>query len=246
MTAMRQSTAVKLASAVALAGSTQAYGQIVPIALSNGNLTGGAPGSTPDQTEYLDVQTGVFSNTQQTDDNFIFGYHNGGYFVTSVLGISSSDKVAGSYNFIGYLYSAALTPGTTIGSDKGTTFYQGNGPASYKAYLALVNNSNNSTLSPMAANADEYLGFQFQDTADGQIHNGYIELESATYTSAGSPGGLFFIGEAYNSIPDNAADGAGDITVEAIPEPGTISSLMLGAAALGGVGLLRRRRSVLA
>lgn len=244
---MKQSTyALKLAGAAALAGSTQAYGQVIQIAPPT-NIPGHAPINNPSPvtTEYYNVLTGATDATQQPGDDFSFSYFNSAYhnnpdyFITSVNGLKPGSAIASTYQFV-YLYANALTKGTVIGSDT-MQFHQTPNPANfvYNGYLTVSFQGTPSSL--MQPNTNTYLGFQFTDSNDGLIHNGYLELNSVPYTSPSSPGGLFFLGGAYNSIPDGQV--GGDIT--AVPEPGTISSLILGAAALAGVGLGRRRRSAL-
>ena len=97
-------------------------------------------------------------------------------------------------------------------------------------------------------NTAEYLGFQFLDTDDGLVHDGWLEIENETYTSATNPGGLIFLGGAYNTVADSAGGTilAGQSAPAAVPEPGTLSALALGAAGLVGVGLKRRRKAALA
>jgi hypothetical protein len=89
----------------------------------------------------------------------------------------------------------------------------------------------------MQPNTPYYIGFQFLG-ADGFQHDGWLEVESDTYASAGSPGGFNFLGGAYNTTPDSQG---GTIIVGQVPEPGTLGALALGAAMLAGVGLKRRR-----
>ena len=98
------------------------------------------------------------------------------------------------------------------------------------------------TASYFLPNTVGYLGFQFQGT-DGALHDGWIELDNVTYTSAASPGGLIFLAAAYNTVSDAAGGtiAAGQAGTNAIPEPGTLGALAAGAAALAGVGRKRRQ-----
>ena len=57
---------------------------------------------------------------------------------------------------------------------------------------------------------------------------------------------MTFIAAAYNSVADGTADGlitTGQVGTNAVPEPGTLGALAIGAAALAGVGYKRRRRN---
>jgi hypothetical protein len=251
----RSAHAFKLAGAAALAGSTQAYGQIVLITPSNlpSNITGYAPTyPAPLVTETYDVSAG---ETNGGTPDFSFHYWNSSYFYagtgktystfyTSVANLKMGAAIASSFQGTPFLYADAISAGTKIGSDT-LNFYQPTrlvNPVTYLTYTyqgATVNGL-------QQPNTPTYLGFQFTG-ADSQIHDGWLELESETYTSPSSPGGLIFLGGAYNSVADPGADsgGVGDIFAGEVPEPGTISSLMLGAAALVGVGLMRRRRASL-
>jgi hypothetical protein len=239
---MKQSAiALKLATAAALAGSSQAYGQIVPIT-PPADIPGSAP-SSPQVTysENYDVLSGTTNNPLTNDFTFSYTNSANGNFFTQVYGIQSTSLVA-SVAPNGYLYADSLAKGDAIGSDTGLQFNRVTGPGFYGnfygAYMTVV--SGGTTPTPQQPNTNEYLGFQFLDSVDSKIHNGWIELNSKTYVDPSNPGGLIFLGAAYDSIPDGQP--GGDIFAGEVPEPGTISSLVLGAAALAGVGLARRRR----
>jgi len=235
MTAMRQSTAVKLASAVALAGSTQAYGQIIQLTLPNPIAEPPANGSEPQ--EFYDLTTGMTLPTNDGGLDIRFEYYHGmGYFgggdyvftaAKAYPGIALAENANGSAG-----YAPAIAAGTKIGSD--TFNFK---PGTYESILTQAYSGTVSTY--QQPNTPEYLAFQFTGS-DGKLHDGYFELETQISTGPDSPGGLIFLQAEYNSQPDTG-DGTGDIVV---PEPGTLSSLLMGAAALGAVGLARRRRAI--
>lgn len=244
---MSKSVTFKLAGAAALAASSQAYGQIIITPPSN--IPGNDPSASPGfVNEFYDVQTGATSASATGPGftaDFEFQYYNiaetgGNYFSTRIIPLLPGDSFAGN-GF--YFYNAdAIPSGAKVGSDNYTFVDSGGSYGS--ATLAESYGSPATSFSSQQVDQKTFLGFQFTGS-DSLIHDGYIELESESYVSPSNPGGLIFFGAAYNSAAD-ALDGSGDITTPAIPEPGTLSSLMLGAAALGGVGLLRRRRSLLA
>jgi hypothetical protein len=255
--------ALKLAGAAALAGSSQAYGQIVvitpnmlPANMTNPSPSGTVPGAITNINDYYDVLTGKTTNTSTAGDNFHFGYFisGGGYFSQSyVTGLNTTGPnpptpaglIASVYvPSRGYLYADALSQGATIPG--ALQFYQQGVPGIYLTSVA----ADGTVATPsnfMQPNTDEYLGFQFVD-GQNNVHNGWLELDSVTYpggANGANLSGVNFIAGAYNSVAAGP-NGAGDILVGEVPEPGTISSLVLGAAALVGVGLLRRRRSAFA
>jgi hypothetical protein len=78
-------------------------------------------------------------------------------------------------------------------------------------------------------NSTGFLGFQF--TVGSDTFNGYIQFRIARDF------GIDFISAAYNDTPGGA------ITAGAIPEPGTVGLLALGAAGLAGVAIRRRKKN---
>jgi hypothetical protein len=247
---MKQSTyALKLAGAAALAGSTQAYGQIVELTLPP-LLTLPAPTNSrpnfPDETFSFTGESYSVQPSSSIGPDFYFSafYSNPTpYFNTAVYPLNPGNGVVVTY--AGSNYATALTVGDKIGSDTPLTF----DTVSDVAILAGSSDGNNSanpnTLpNAQPVNTSVYIGFQFKDGLNN-VHDGWMELDSTLSVGETSPGGLTFMRGAYNSVADTG-NGAGDILVGEVPEPGTISSLVLGAAALVGVGLLRRRRASLA
>jgi hypothetical protein len=262
---MSKSAAFKLAGAAALAGSTQAYGQVILMTPSMlpSNIPGGPPQTNTSET--YDVTAGV---TNGGSPDFTFQYVNSSFvyagttyynFSTYISNLKAKSAIASTFNGP-FLYADALAVGTKIGIDTPLQFNQPNTSYTYTSpttglpvtrainpvtYLTYTFDGGSSGGEQQQPNSPYYIGFQFTDGVDGKIHDGWLELESNTYTDPGNPGGLIFLGGAYNSVADTG-DGAGDILVGEVPEPGTISSLVLGAAALVGVGLMRRRRAALA
>ena len=234
-----------LAGAVAVAGASQAYGQVVNVAAPT-NITGKASTSASSK-EYYDVDTGTTSTTKTAATDLEFGYFNSATeFFTGVYGFNGSKAAAYEYGGSGSAYSAyayAVAKGGKIGTGGSYAFAQHTGYFTLMSftYKGKPYNSLQTTGTP------EYLGFQFT-AADGLLHDGWLLLESDTYTSAASPGGLKFLGAAYNTTPD-AAGGtilAGQMGTNAVPEPGTLSALAVGAAALAGVGIKRRKAALAA
>jgi hypothetical protein len=222
---MDKSTALKLAGAAALAGSSQAYGQIVPLTPLPSALNTTPGGSS---TEYYTL--GGSTSTSPGGDLQIDLYEdNSGNLSVDVLPVQSTDAVAG-FSFpssgVQYAFPAPLTFGAKIGTGSANTPTFFTGDPAYP-FFAI----------PFAQlpNSPQYIGFQFGPA--GNIHDGYLELDSL------SPGDLTFLSGAYNSV---AEDGLGGGDIFAVPEPSTLSALVLGAVALGGLGLARRRRSALA
>ena len=251
---MNKSVAFKLTGAAALAGSSQAYGQIVVITPPD-NLTNPGTGSGvyTFQNEYYNVLMGQTDSSGTSADDFQFAYfisHGADPLSQAyVTGYNPSSVVASALVYVptaqqSYLYADALSLGAKI---PGNLQFNNQAGSPGTIYLTSVA-SDGTVVTPgnyQQPNTIEYLGFQFLDSNDSKLHNGWIELESVTYPN-GDLSGVNFLGAAYNSVPADALYGAGDITAGEVPEPGTISSLMLGAAALVGVGLMRRRRAGLA
>ena len=237
-------------AAAAIAGSTQAYGQIIPIASLPSDITSN-PATGANTIEYYNVLTGVTTPNQVPGDDFRFevasGPYGGGTFANSaVVPIQLKDSIAVT-NAALYPPAAAISAGTKIGSDtysfsSPTAPFTG-APGTPEDKIYLVGVYDGTPYTAQQPNSPTYLGFQFAD-ATGNIHDGYFELETTVDATTGADT-LEFLNGAYNSAVDTG-NGSGDITAGEmdIPEPGTLSSLVLGAAALAGVGLMRRRRTV--
>jgi hypothetical protein len=250
---MGKSVALKLAGAAALAGSTQAYGQIVELTLP-ANLTLPTPTNSnpnfPDESFSFAGENYIVQPSSSIGPDFYFSafFSNPSpYFGTAVYSLKAGNGVAGTYAN-GSFYASALATGTRIGSDTLTFDTAALANPNPYAFLAASSDGANSAnprtfTNAQLPNTPVYIGFQFKDGLNN-VHDGWLELNSTLSGGPTSPGGLTFIAGAYNSVADTGT-GAGDILVGEVPEPGTISSLVLGAAALVGVGLLRRRRASL-
>ena len=232
-----------LAGAVAVAGASQAYGTIINVAPPT-NITGNNTATFG--REYWNALTGTTSATRPTAFSLQFGYENGTLsngntlFYTAVHGGTGGASTA-NYYYAGNakFFAYGITKGATIGT--GGTYASFGQSATYFTVLGEVYKGNTASIFPI--NQVSYLGFQFLGS-DNALHDGWVELENETYTSAANPGGLIFLAAAYNSVADTAAGGtiaAGQAGTNAVPEPGTLGALAMGAAALAGVGLKRRQ-----
>jgi hypothetical protein len=238
-----------LAGAAAFASATQSYGGITNFVLPT-NITGESDTTTDPTTRngtlrlYYDANTGQsqIGTAGFTGADFEFSLRetvSTGLLDTGMY-VFGGGAPAAYYasNGVNYVYN--LPKGTTLATGS-QNFYQIAGNLSFLS----VNYGGTTYGLGVAPGQSEYIGFQFTGT-DNLLHDGWLELETVAYTSASNPGGLEFLGGAYNTTPDSAG---GSITVgqlAAVPEPGTLAALAAGAAALTGVGLKRRRAARLA
>ena len=228
-----------LVGAVALAGASQAYGTIINVAPPT-SITGSA--GNAGTRVYWDIDTGTTTaaKTAASDFQFLYVNNSAGVFETGISGYNGSEAAAYLITSANVAYAYNLPAGQQIGTGSGVAFGQ-----STKYFTVLNITYNGQTYnSQMQAGSPYFVGFEFKAT-DGLLHDGWIELESDYYTSPASPGGLKFIAAAYNSVADSAGGtiAAGQMGTNAIPEPGTLAALAVGAAALSGVGLKRRRKA---
>ena len=236
-----------IAGAVAVAGASQAYGTIINVPVPT-NLTGVAQGTaTGTKREYWDVETGKTTAASTAATDFNFGLYSG-------TAAYPTEFFTGVYGTGGGVATYAAPNGTyyAFASGKGPTSGTGGTYASFKesttSYTIMSLTYNGTAYAIQKPGSIYYVGFQFTLSTDGLKHNGWIELESNTYTSAASPGGLTFFAAAYNSVPDGTAAGLitlGQVGTNAVPEPGSLCALAVGAAGLAGVGLKRRRKAAL-
>lgn len=233
---MKQNRVLKgLAGAAAMAGASQAYGAVV-VVTPPANITGRAPAATDAGTRVnLDL-----NGDGQADLGLLYRnlLYNGANFTLTYI-VAGTTAVPGStvgvaINGQSYAYNLALA--TTVGP--GSTFYQKSG-----YFTHLVTNYNGTDYGAAGslrgiAGTPEYIGFRFLTTA-GQTDYGYIQVETDLYQSAANPGGLKFLQLAY----DNS--GAA-IQIGAVPEPGTLAMLAVGAVGFVGVARKRRKHAVTA
>lgn len=233
-----------LVGAVALAGASQAYGAIVSVTPPT-NIAGVAPNGNASTKEFWDIDTGTTSATKTAASDIEFGYLNSTTYNESFTGVYALNggSTLAYYASNGTHYAYGLPKGAIIGTGGLYGFSQ-----STTSFTIMSLTYNGTAYAIQKPNYLEYVGFEFK-AADGLIHDGWIELESVSNDGTDIDGGLKFIAAAYNTVP--AASGgyinAGQLTGgSAVPEPGTLSALALGAAGLVGVGLKRRRRAALA
>ena len=238
-------TLTGLAGAVAFAGASQAYGDIVSLTLPT-DIGGYGPSATATR-EYWDANTGASSQytarpTPVPSYDLEFLYENSNTVSLLVSEISGNDaKGEGTANYYyagnGQFFAYSIGKGQTIGT-AGNYNYFAQSPK-YFSILSEVYNGTDAAIVP--SNTDSYVGFQFLSTTDDKLHNAWLLVDTVPYTNAANPGGLEFLAGAYNTVPDGTA--AGLIAAGAVPEPGTLAFLAAGAAGLAGVGLQRRRRA---
>ena len=233
-----------LVGAVALAGASQAYGTIVSVTPPT-NIAGVAANTAASTKEFWDIDTGTTSATKTAASDIEFGYLNSSTYNESFTGIYvlNTGKSLAYYASNGTHYAYGLAQGAKIGTGSAYTFTQ-----STTSFTIMSLTYAGTAYAIQKPNYVEYVGFDFK-AADGLIHDGWIELESVSSDGTVIDGGLKFIAAAYNSVPEASGGyiNAGLLTGgSAVPEPGTLSALALGAAGLAGVGLKRRRRAALA
>lgn len=235
-----------LAGAFAVAGASQAYGTIINVPVPT-NLVGVSPGTaTGTKREYWDVETGKTTTTSNATTDFNFGLYSGtaAYPTEFFTGVYGTGGGVASYVAGTSYYAFASGKGPTSGT--GGTYASFTESATSYTIMSLTYQG--TAYAIQKPGNIYYVGFQFTLTSDGLKHNGWIELESDTYTSAANPGGLKFFAAAYNSVADGTAAGLitlGQAGTNAVPEPGTLGALAVGAAGLAGVGLKRRRKAAL-
>ncbi len=237
---MRKNTVIKgLAGAAAMAGASQAYGAVVNVTLP-ANVVGAAPTTsstiTAANTRNIDLNgDGVrdisvrFRDFTATGGTVLQSFFYGG--TSTSPGAPVGYYIAATHN---QTYAFSLKTSYVIGGD--SSFYQ---TAGYLGHIVTNYKGKNYGFTAYLGQAGvaETIGFRFTAGTD-QIDYGYLQLETDPYVSATNPGGIRFISLAYENT------GAA-ITVPAIPaavpEPGSLAALALGAASCVGLGLKRRR-----
>ena len=231
------SLAIKgLTGAVALAGTTQAYGTVVaghpPLSTV---ITGTGSASSPggftswdiDGDGTLDFTVGatVFRAggrppLQQPDS------------ITSVNGVYPSEMAVG---YAGYspvfgktIYCSNLAVGTTVGSTSAFTGLN-------NAY-GFLGNRYGTTAKGQFLSTTGFIGFRFLES--GALHYGYAEFSSVLTgsTNANASCTITYLGSYYETAANTP------IVVGAVPEPGSLAALAFGVAGAVGVAAYRQCR----
>ena len=224
-----------LTGAVALAGSTQAYGAVVdgnaPLASTiTGTATAGTGGYTSwdiDGDGVLDFTIGAAVSRaggtpplQQPDA------------ITSVNGVYPSEMAVGyirySPVFGRNIYCSNLAVGTAVGP--ASAF-----PGLNDVY-GFLGNRYGATTNGQFPSTTGYIGFRFLES--GQVHYGYAEFSSVLTgsTNADATCTVTYLGSYYETAANTP------IIVGAVPEPGSLAALAFGVAGTAGVMANRRKR----
>ncbi len=217
-----------LLGAVALAGASQSYGAVVNFKPANIVPTSGT--SSPSIKTFIDIDG---NGTNDIEFGYFQSASSPNEFFAGVY-LLNGGKAAGYLSPYGTVYTYPLATGSTVGTGSiGFNQYAGR-----FSFMVLQYNGATYGFAGSTPNTQLNLGFQF--TENGNLLNGYVTFEADPYVSATNPGGLIFTKGAYQSTVGTS------ITVgatAAVPEPGTLSALAIGAAGLVGVGLKRRRKA---
>ncbi len=228
-----------LSAATVLAAGTGAYGAIVAITPPANVPNAAGPASNPavgviawdvtgDGTNDFGLQ---FRNPQSTGTTGVVWQAN--------LSAFTSGGTAAVLGFQGAFipYGANILNGTNIGPTTpvglswrnqaqvtlGSIYRSGGIPTPYGGFAA-----GSSVPSGTISAGRGFLGIRF--TVGGATRFGWLDVEVRPATSAAGSGGIFFFGGAYE-------DSGAAIQAGAVPTPGAVSAMALGAA-----GLLRRSR----
>ncbi|MEO5720789.1 MAG: PEP-CTERM sorting domain-containing protein [Chthoniobacterales bacterium] len=228
---MANKAAKGLVGAIVIAGGTSAYGDIISVGIPADFVV--APGTAVTGPVNWDVNSDGIA-----DFNFTYRYNNTATGSGVIWQANINSPAVATNGVISYAgpfvrYAFALSMGTNIGP--GGAFFAGPSPQvtlgsryrsggvpSYYGGFAAGPNANGA----VAPGTTAYVGFRF-NAADG-THYGWIQL------SVG-PGSIDFVSAAYQSTPNTA------IAAGAIPEPGTLGLLALGAVGILGAAVKRRR-----
>lgn len=220
-----------LAGAVAIASGSQAYGAIVNVA-TPATLTNTA-GSTSATSVTWDV-----NGDSIADFTFSCRYNNGAGVIwqDNMTGATGNSVLGYGSTANAFRYGSAFSLGTSISATPpaGTAFETAVQTIMGSVYNGTPYGGFAATSAPgtgsVTAGTFSYAGFSF--VAGGNTFYGWLRMS----VNAGS---MQFASASYNNTPGTAiAAGA-----QAVPEPGTLAGLALGAAALGGVAWKRRRQA---
>lgn len=220
-----------LVGALVIAGGTNAYGDIITVGIP-------ADFTVPAGTATAGPVNWDVNNDGTIDFNFTYRFPNTATGSGVIWQANMNSAAVATNGVISYAgpfirYAFALGMGANIGPG-GPFFtgpstqvvlgsrYRSGGVPSYYGGFAAGPNANGAVPPGTVA----YVGFRF-NAADG-THYGWIQL------SVG-PGSIDFISAAYESTANTA------IAAGAIPEPGTLGLLALGAAGVLGAVVKRRR-----
>lgn len=231
----RRKPSTGLLGALAIAGGTSAYGAIVPV-------------STPADLTNTAGNTLATSVNWDVDSNGIIDFTFTNRFPNTATGtgviwqgnmnssaISTNKVVSYAGTFVQYAF--ALPSGALINATNqvapatgqivlGSRYRSGGVPSYYGGFAADGRTAGTTANGAVTPGTFRFVGFQFQ-AADG-LHFGWIQL-------ATTPGLIDFVNAAYESTPGMA------INAGAIPEPGTLALLAVGAAGVLGAAAKRRR-----
>lgn len=225
-----------LMGALAIAGGTTAYGQIISVATPADFVV--APGTVNAPPANWDVNGDAVN-----DFTFSYRYNNvatgsGVIWQANMSPFAGSAATNGLISYAGPFvqYAFARTLGSNVGAGEafstttsvtlGSRYRSGGVPSYYGGFAANGRTPGTIANGAVAPGTLAYVGFRFNDF-DG-THYGWILL------SVG-PGSIDFVSAAYQSMPNTP------IAAGAIPEPGTLGLLALGAVGVVGAAIKRRR-----
>lgn len=199
-----------LAGAAALAAGSQAYSAVTPAASLPANIPGTVPSTPTPLTSLWDVDGDAASD-------FVFRYETfaSGSWFSGIGSFPPNNAVVG---YVGYFGPYTLFYADNLGS--GAVVDATDNFVGTNNYAILASRFSGTDYGAFRApNTRGFVGFKFE--IGSNLHFGWIELETSR------DGGVVFHSGAYESTPN---------TPIAIPEPGSLAALAIGAAAL-----LRRR-----
>lgn len=247
---LKATTSGGLLGAMAIAGGTTAYGDILATRVSNTTtnprlLTPTPTGIPADLTNTAGAATTTVNWDVNSDGIIDFTFTNRypntatGSGVVWQMNMNPATGTAATNGILGYTgpfvrYAFALQANAPIGP--GGAFstvtqvvlgsqYRYNGTPYFYGGFAAGPNGNGAV--PPGTNA--YAGFRFQ-AADG-VHYGWIRLN---INANGTTSIIDFSNAGYETAPNTQI-------LAGVPEPGTMAMMAMGAAALLGAAIKRRR-----